>query len=229
MAERIDRRGGFGGSGRGPVAAALAAALIAGATMWLARPRESEVEVRRLRGAEAEALGLYLGWTLSDGRGDGQDPAEGRRYRVRVVSESRDGAEGIARIGGVVTFVPDVGPGEEAIVEVTRRRRTVAETAIVDRLAPAAPAVTAAPETADAVQPGRVFDVVVTEADRRAPERDGVARIGGLVVFVPDARVGERARIRIVERAARWASAVRLEGPPAGEPPPEPAPDGGGR
>jgi predicted RNA-binding protein with TRAM domain len=61
------------------------------------------------------------------------------------------------------------------------------------------------------VQPGAEFDVVVRERARRDPERNGVARIDGLVVVIPDCKPGDRLRIRIIERRPTLAKAEIIE------------------
>jgi predicted RNA-binding protein with TRAM domain len=223
-------------------------------------------------------------------------PEIGRRYRVRISGESRDGASMIAHIGNTVTFVKGGQVGEIVDVEVTRLHRTTAEAIVLNRAAPreSAPApqprapTTAlepapageiytgvvvrvgrlgdglvklgeqsvyiagaqkgervvfeiidkrerfwsgrllrklaaeesgrprsAPDDADEraphVQPGAEFEVVVRERERRNPEKDGVARIDGVAVLIPDCKPGDRLRIRIVERRPTLAKAEILE------------------
>ncbi len=240
-------------------------------------------------------------------------PELGRRYRVRIEGESRDGASMIARIGRTVTFIKDAKPGEIVEVEVTRLQRTTAEAIVLNRAvaAPAAgpepagtepegapsastdpedrlpsrPATPAAPgevytgvvvsvgrygdglvkrggqsiyvpgaaegervvyeivekrdrfwsarlvrqlaaeesgrpardlSRADHVQPGQEYEVVVREKERSKPDTDGVARIDGLVVLIPDSQPGQRLKIRITERRPTLAKAEIIERfPPA--------------
>lgn len=238
----------------------------------------------------------------------------GRRYKVIIEDESKEGNAGIARIGGLVTFVRDAQVGDIAIVEVTRMKKTSAEARLVRRVETAAPterrvarekappaksrrpspvavggvytgvvedigrkgegivkvqgkvvfvdgaqkgeevvfrviededrfarAERTAPGAEGAmsnvgeqearpvqeavpggirdggasrsedVAEGALFEVTVTEPDKKDPERNGVARIGGLVVFVPDSRPGERVVIRITERRPRFAFSEVVE------------------
>lgn len=58
---------------------------------------------------------------------------------------------------------------------------------------------------------GSEYEVLVEEPDRGNPEVDGVARIDGLVVFVPGTRPGDRVRIRITALQRRSASSEVLE------------------
>ena len=61
------------------------------------------------------------------------------------------------------------------------------------------------------VKVGDVIDVDVTEADRRQPEVNGVARINGFVVFVPGAKMGDRVKIKITDVMARAADSEVVE------------------
>lgn len=237
-------------------------------------------------------------------------PELGRRYRVRIDSESRDGASMIARIGRTVTFIKDVKPGDIVEVEVTRVQRTTAEAIVINRVS-AAPqtelsettesasppadqsderprpprAMVSAPpgeiytgtvvsvgrygdglvkrgaqavyvpgvekgervvyeitekrdrfwnarlvrklaaeesgkpkrdlSAADHVQPGKEYEVVVREKERSKPDTDGVARIDGLAVLIPDSQPGQRVKVRITERRPTLAKAEVIERLPA--------------
>ncbi|NIO38591.1 TRAM domain-containing protein [Candidatus Bathyarchaeota archaeon] len=69
-------------------------------------------------------------------RGFGRDrflpkPVEvGKEYEVDIQETSRRG-EGIARIKGLVTFVPDARPGEHVKIRITRVARRFAEAEVV--------------------------------------------------------------------------------------------------
>ncbi|MBU1693886.1 MAG: TRAM domain-containing protein [Verrucomicrobia bacterium] len=295
------------------------------AVLWLVfRPDQVETEKIEvlLEGDAATAAGVYK-HDVVDAVGRRDVKAEvGRRYRVRIDDESDKGAAGIAKIGGLVTFVSGARRGEIVIVEVTRVKRSVAEAVriktletvpvsertraapversadmppdpvsvggrysgtakelgkagdgiirvegkvvfvegarvgervafevtenlgrfargrVVEAAAGEAPAPVAAEKPvvdstplngasarADDVKAGRVFDVTITEADRRQPDRDGVTKIDGLVIFVVGGRPDQRVRIRIVERMTRFARAEvisRLESATSA-----PAPEGG--
>lgn len=129
----------------------------------------------------------------------------GGRYRVRIDDRAREGAAGVARIGGLVTFVPDTEPGEVVVVEVTRLQRRTADAIVLERQA------IESREDSLPVALGEEYAVEVTERDRRNPDRNGVARINGLVIFVPDTQPGDRVRIRITELQARSARAEVVE------------------
>ncbi len=141
----------------------------------------------------------------------------GGRYRVRIGDQSRDGVAGIARINGLIVFVPDTVVGDEVVIEITRLRRSAADGVVVDWLDRADPASRAERETASSERSGQTvavgdeYIVTIVERDRRNPQNDGVARINGLVVFVPDTQVGDRVLIRIAERLRRAARAEVVE------------------
>ena len=54
------------------------------------------------------------------------------------------------------------------------------------------------------VEVGKEYDVEIQETSRRG---EGVARIEGLVCFVPNAKPGEHVRIRIIRISHRFAEA----------------------
>lgn len=59
------------------------------------------------------------------------------------------------------------------------------------------------------VELGKEYDVEIQEVSRRG---DGVARIEGLVIFVPDAKAGQKVRIRITRVGGRFAQAELVGG-----------------
>ncbi len=241
-------------------------------------------------------------WQVIDAVDDPDVQArEGYRYKVLIEDEAREGASGIARIGGLVTFVPDTQRGDVVIAEVSRLRRSTADAVLIERLesgvpvpdrrprrpdrpertrepsvtelgrvyrgtvtdmgrdgdgivrvegkvvfvegaelgehvefvivddlerfaraevvsksdepfdAPVAPEEAPRPVRETPVTIGEEHEVTVTEPDRRNPEVDGVARIDGFVVFVPDTQPGDRVRIRVIDTRARSANAEVLE------------------
>jgi len=58
------------------------------------------------------------------------------------------------------------------------------------------------------VKVGEELDVVVSEVSRRG---DGVARVQGFVVFIPNAKQGTQAKIRIKEIRPSFATAEVIE------------------
>jgi predicted RNA-binding protein with TRAM domain len=56
----------------------------------------------------------------------------GKEYEVDVQETSRRG-EGIARIEGLVTFVPNAKPGEHVRIKITRISRNFAEAEVVEK------------------------------------------------------------------------------------------------
>ena len=59
------------------------------------------------------------------------------------------------------------------------------------------------------VKVGEEVDVTVSEVSRRG---DGVARIQGFVIFIPTAKQGTQAKIRIKEIRPNFATAELIEG-----------------
>ena len=55
------------------------------------------------------------------------------------------------------------------------------------------------------VEEGKEYDVDVRELSRRG---EGIARIEGFVVFVPNTKVGDRVKVKITKITERFASAV---------------------
>lgn len=54
------------------------------------------------------------------------------------------------------------------------------------------------------VETGKEYDVQITEISRKG---DGIARIQGFVIFVKDGKVGQNAKIRVVQVGNRFATA----------------------
>ena len=162
-------------------------------------------------------------------------PRLGYRYKVFVDDESDDRSSGIAKIGGLVTFIPGARPGQTAIVDVTRVRERVADAVIVKVLSqiemaprtPRGPFVPPAGDSAAHVVVGAEMDVIIAEESSKNPGLEGIAKIGGLVVAVKGATtVGERVNVRIVERMERIAFAEPTGKPAGTEPLPSATPPG---
>jgi predicted RNA-binding protein with TRAM domain len=157
-------------------------------------------------------------------------PQMGYRYKVFVDDESDDRSSGIAKIGGLVTFIPGARPGQTAIVDVTRVRESVADATLVKVLsqievaprAPRAPRASFTPPPGDSsanVIAGAEMDVVVTEASSKNPTTEGIARVNGLVVVVNGVTtIGQRVNVRITDRREKLAFAEPT-GKPAGTEP----------
>src|SRR5579872_7069698 len=62
------------------------------------------------------------------------------------------------------------------------------------------------------VKVGEEIDVTVSEISRRG---DGVARVQGFVIFIPTAKQGMQAKIRIKEIRPNFATAELIEGTPS--------------
>jgi predicted RNA-binding protein with TRAM domain len=59
------------------------------------------------------------------------------------------------------------------------------------------------------VEVGKEYDVEITEISRRG---DGIAKIGGFVIFVAGAKAGAKVRIKVTSVGPRFASA-QIVGP----------------
>lgn len=181
------------------VLALLALAVVAtGAVVYLAiRPRqpdrEAVVSVMDAREAEQANVNVSQAGTPSE------KVELGRRYRVRIEGESREGTEGIAKIGGMIVFVKNSRPGDEVLVEITRMRRTTAEGVVVAD--PSAPAGAARAPVSASIPVGQVFTGVVTDAGRYG---DGVVRVAGRTVYVADATMGQHVVFEVTEHRERY-------------------------
>lgn len=193
------------------LAALLAVSLIAAAAVaWLIVSSGSsgnEVIDETLEGPSAEALGVYRGEVI-DATGRSRAVAvAGHRYKVEITDESKEGAAGVAKIGGLVTFVRGARKGEVVVIEVTRLKRTSAEAAVVERLAGtgsrAVPAADILPDT-EPVRVGGTYRAVIKDVGKKG---DGIARVGGKVVFVAKAKKGEEVVFTIVEDKDSFARA----------------------
>ncbi len=151
----------------------------------------------------------------------------GYRYKVFVSDESDDRASGIAKIGGLVTFINGAQRGQTAIIDITRVSERVANAVLIQvvsqvDLPPKAPRKAYAPPAGDStahVIAGAEMDVIISEASTKNPETEGVARISGLVIFVNGVpTIGERVNVRITDRRERLAFAEPT-GNPAGTDP----------
>lgn len=180
-----------------------------------ARPGGDEVRVRVMAPAEASALDLNLGGVVDAARTPGIRPQIGRRYRVRLASEAREGADAIARIGGMIAFVSGGRAGETRVVEVTAVKRTTAEAVVVAEAAKSAapasvaeekPAVAAEEKpSAPAVQ---VYTGVVEGVGSRG---DGRLKMDGILVYVPGTAKGDRIAFEIVRRNERFGTGKLVE------------------
>jgi predicted RNA-binding protein with TRAM domain len=69
------------------------------------------------------------------------------------------------------------------------------------------------------VETGKEYEVQITEISRKG---DGIARIQGFVIFVKNGKVGQNAKIRVVQVGNRFATAEIVNGgisSPTSEPP----------
>ena len=69
------------------------------------------------------------------------------------------------------------------------------------------------------VESGKEYDVQITEISRKG---DGIARIQCFVIFVKNGKVGQNAKIRVVQVGNRFATAEIVDGTSAATPPSSP-------
>ncbi len=62
------------------------------------------------------------------------------------------------------------------------------------------------------VETGKEYNVQITEVSRKG---DGIARIQGFVIFVKNGKVGQNAKIRVVQVGNRFATAEIVDGAPS--------------
>ncbi len=187
-----------------------------------ARPGGDEVRVRVMTPAEATALDLNLGGVVDAARMPGLRPQTGRRYRVHLAAEAREGADAIARIGGMIAFVSGGRAGETRVVEVTAVKKTTAEAVVVAEAAkPVEPATPA--EEKPAAPAVQVYTGVVEGVGSRG---DGRLKADGILVYVPGTAKGDRIVFEIVRRNDRFGTGKLVEKLSADAPTPsaEPAP-----
>ena len=203
--------------------------VLVGAVIFATRSKEKAAVTVVVSEDQAGAAAINTGEVIdaTGAAGYGIVPRLGYRYQVFVEDESDDRSSGIAKIGGLATFIPDARRGQTAIVDVTRVRERVVDAVLVKVLSqidlpPKAPRVAYVPPAGDPVVAGAEMDVIIAEASSKNPETEGVARIGGLVVFVNGVpTIGERVNVRITERRERLAFAEPTGKPAGTEPLPE--------
>ena len=126
--------------------------------------------------------------------------------------------DGRAAINGKTVYIPGTQPGETVTVEVTADRGSVLlgkRVGTAPSPSASAPLPVARPDGildgatagANTIKEGQLYDVTITDQDRRNPNVNGVTRIGGKVVIVDNSQPGATVRIRIRKSLARIAFA----------------------
>ena len=195
-----------------------------GLVVWLfVRPSGPQVEVIEGQVAGGPGQAVYTGNVVDTLVTPDVVAEAGRRYRVRIEGSARDSASGVARIGGLITFVPGVASGDVCIIEVCRIKGSVAEAGLVKmgRKAPVSvPTEISAPvkpvrpprptpAASGAMTAGAVHEGVIEDIGSKG---DGIVRLDGKVVFVPNTVKGQRIRFRIVEDKDRFAIGGQVAG-----------------
>lgn len=128
-------------------------------------------------------------------------PELGQRYRVRIDSESRDGASMIARIGRTVTFVNNVKPGDVVVIEITRVSRTTAEGTVLERIS-SGPAIAVAPvsESVQASVSSAASEVYTGTVVSIGKFGDGLIKRGSQQVYISGVEKGDRVVYEVTEK-----------------------------
>lgn len=191
------------------------------------RGDEVIIEVTRVKSSTAEATvveRIASGAAVPDVHARVAAPV-GPVHTGVVESVGKKG-DGIIKMGGKVVFVPGVQQGDTAVFAIVDDREKHSVGQLISRTPAASPSSTPAPSSSskpreEIAQPGEVFEVTVVDQSREHPT-DGVAKIKGLIVFVPDTKVGDHLRIRIAKRMPRSAVGEIIERLPAATATPAP-------
>lgn len=153
-------------------------------------------------------------------------PLRGHRYKVFIDDKSDKLGDGVAKIGRLLTFIPNAERGQTAIVDITHVHERWAAGDLVEvlssvELPPKSPRATFVP-TSTSIAPdlvvGAEIDVLIMEDSQKNPGRESIAKVDGLVVVVlGDFIIGERVHVRIIDRRERIAFA-RPTGKPSRAP-----------
>jgi len=148
-------------------------------------------------------------------------PVIGSRHKVRVGEMSNAGDAGVARIGGVVTFIKGSGVGDLAVVEIVSVRQTTADARLVEKLESGRP-VSRGDERRreprpdreggeDEVREKKWTEVLPAGGKHTARivgtgrDGDGVAYVKDKVVFVSGTKEGDVVEFEITEEKERFA------------------------
>ena len=156
---------------------------------------------------------------------------------ISEASEKNPTTEGVAKVAGLVVFVNGATTvGERVNVRITDRLERIAfaeptgqpagtgPLPVIESSRPArAPRPAFVPRAGDSaphVVPGAVISATIVEPSNKNPETEGVAKIGGLVVFVKGATTpGQTVNVRIASRNPRAASGEVTSDPVTAEAP----------
>ena len=161
------------------------------------------------------------------------DPAAhvivGAELDVTITEESAQnpGVDGVARVAGLVVFVQGVpNIGEAVNVRVTRRQPRAANAVPTGKPVGSRPAPrpgeiirrafdTGGPKSSHAaIVAGMELDLEILERSDKFPDREGIAKVDGLVIFVEGGtNVGQTVRARITSRRETVAFAEVIPNP----------------
>lgn len=216
--------------GKGKLIGLLLVACVAlAAVVWLLvmkRPKGREVIVEVVE--EVVEQPVYTSEVIDAIKERNIKAEVGHRYKVVIEDESKEGTAGIARIGGLVTFVKEARVGDILVIEVTRMKQTTAEARIVRKIETAEPVTPAArrePRPRDReefggepVQVGQTYSGTVDEIGSKG---DGIVRVGRKVVFVAGTKQGDTVTFRVTADKGRFAIGEKIssDAAPAAEAP----------
>ena len=95
----------------------------------------------------------------------------GKEYDVDIEELSRRG-DGIARIKGLVTFVPNAKPGDKVRIRITRISRRFAEAEVVEKGAEEEPAEEEAEEATEEAEEPEEEEAAEEEAEEEEPTEE---------------------------------------------------------
>jgi predicted RNA-binding protein with TRAM domain len=139
-----------------------------------------------------------------------------------TVTEMGSKGDGIIKVDGKVVFVKGSQLNETCQFKITDIMRAF-------NIAEKTKSISAQSETAETggtvetektahknekdkeVTVGDIYDVTIEDKDRNNPDTDGIARINGLIVFVRGTQPGDQVKIKITDKAPRFARAAVIE------------------
>lgn len=131
----------------------------------------------------------------------------GAIYEGTVTEMGRKG-DGIVKVDGKVVFVKGSQLNEKCHFKITDVTQGFN---IAQKIKSLSQPQETTKEKDTEVTIGEIYEVKIEEKDRNNPDTDGVARINGLIVFVPGTQPGDEVKIKIIDKAARFARAEVIE------------------
>jgi len=185
-----------------------------------ARPGEMVVvEVTRLKERTADAMVIKrlpeetIAWTPRPARPTRPPMFTPDSVYTSVVTEIGKKGDAITKINGKVVFLPGAQPGDRVTFRVVEERDSAATGEVLTREPGPVPILLAAPESRPLMfQPDQVYTGKVTDIGKKG---DGLTKIGGKVVFLPGAQLGDEVVFRVVSERDTVAQGEVISRTPA--------------